>query len=356
MCGPPTAGIVTERLPLPVPPGSLYWGVYALTTYTYDPEDDQTTPTQDRDHTSDNTLRVRWHGFRDNCALGIEAYNVTLLRLASHADGPYDAWDELNATMLYRSTTSVLELSFNLDDAGLYRVRVCGIAVTGLSACAESDGLFYDVTPPTRGKLCVHTGAERWCSTEDGHVTSFANSSTLPTAYVSLESLPSARVSWHGFGDAESRIGGFRWAIGHAAGAADVYPWAHVGWSTSALLGAVARTRSVITVECVNSVGLTTNATIDLVVDPTPPVVEGGAVRLLRTWEHYRPTDSNFYTNESTIVIAVDPSLVSDPESPVIILKIEVFDVQASLSTEVPLLLQTVNVDPALAIVHTVEV
>ena len=51
------------------------------------------------------------------------------------------------------------EISFNLTSAGLYRVRVCGFSVTGLSACAESDGLYYDVTPPVPGRLCVVAGS-----------------------------------------------------------------------------------------------------------------------------------------------------------------------------------------------------
>ena len=272
--------------------------------------------------------------------------------LASHADGPYDAWDELNSTALHRGTTSARELSFALEDAGLYRVRVCGIAVTGLSACGESDGLYYDVTPPTRGELCVHTGTGSWCSTNDE---TSAPGNNL-TAYVGMVNAHSARVSWYGFGDAESRIGGFRWAVGHVAGTADVRWWAHVGWTTSTLLGPVDVTRSVITVECVNSVGLTTNATIDLVVDPTPPVVEAGSMRLLHTWAHHRQIDVTFYTNMSTLAIAVDPSRVSDPESPVTRVQVEVFDVEASLTDGAPLLIETLEVDPTAADVSSIVV
>ena len=355
VCGPPTAGVVTERLPLPVPPGSIYWGVYALTTYTHDPDDDQATPTQDRDHTSDNTLRVRWHDFRDNCALGIEVYNITLLRLDSQADGPPDTWDVLSSMALHRGTTSALDLSFALEAAGLYRVRVCGMAVTGLSACAHSDGLYYDVTPPTRGELCVHAGSRIWCSSEDA-TSSPANASTSLTAFVSERQLASAKVSWYGFGDAESRIGGFRWAIGSAAGAADVRAWAHVGWSTTELLDSVVPIASVITVECINSVGLTTNATIDLIVDPTPPVVGRGALSLLPRWDHHRPTDVTFFTNQSSIEIAVNASRVSDGESPVMRLQLRIVDVEASLTNGAPLVLETLDVDPAALVMQTVTV
>ena len=104
-CGPPIAGTVVERLPVPVPRDSIYWGVYDLTTYSHDPDDDQATPTQDRDYTNDNHLRVRWHGFRDDCALGIETYHVTLLKL-DLANATVDDWQEVNSIAVGRSVST----------------------------------------------------------------------------------------------------------------------------------------------------------------------------------------------------------------------------------------------------------
>ena len=385
VCGPPIAGVVAERLPVPVPPGSIYWGVYGLTPYTHDPVDDQGLPTQDRDYTHANVLRVTWHGFRDDCALGIEMYNVTLLRLGplphvqaltaanttsnmsvqatpESTDGEQD-WRELNSTVIYRSVIAIRELSYVLEVAGLYRVRVCGTAVTGLTSCASSDGLHYDVTPPTLGRLCVRAGLREWCSNASSVLNGTAASAsarnatlTHTTAFVSRLQLSSARATWYGFGDEESQVAGFQWAIGSVEGAADLRPFANVGWTTSARIAPFLQTSSFITVVCVNGVGLTTNVSIGLVVDATPPVISDGAVRLVPAWEHYGANDTLFYTNSTTLRIAVDPNRVSDVESSVTQLRLDVLDVAASLSHGGPVVLASHEIDPTTTDVQTVEV
>ena len=172
VCGPPTAGAVVE-VTLPVPPGSIHYGVHALgVPYQRETteEDDQTSSAFDSDFTRSNELRVRWHGFTDACALGIETYTVTLLRVPSVYNTSLEAV-ELNMTVLQRGVNLAAreaghEAGFPLVEPGLYRVRVCGTAVTGLTACTHSDGTYYDVTPPSDGRLCVLAPPLRWCNTD----------------------------------------------------------------------------------------------------------------------------------------------------------------------------------------------
>ena len=130
----------------------------------HESDDDEAPANQDRDYTSNNQMRVRWRGFRDDCAVGIETFNVTLLWLAeaeggNASDSNYSTvnddlndrpreWIERNTTLVGRGIYGpyAREMGFHLEDPGLYRVRVCGTAVTGLTACALSDGIRYDVS------------------------------------------------------------------------------------------------------------------------------------------------------------------------------------------------------------------
>ena len=347
------AGTVTEIGPRPVPPSSTYFGVYALTVYSHDPFDDEAGSTQDRDYTHANVMRVRWFGFTDDCALGIERYDVTLLRLGPNITSafglsPIDmVWQELNSTSVGRGPRSAQEMSFVLDEPGLHRVRVCGVAVTHLSACAESDGLVYDVTPPSLMDLCVRSGPWQWCSATNESV----------VAYVSLRHLAAARLTWYGATDAESRIAGFRWAIGTAVGSSDVREWLHVGWATSVALTPVAAgpgELSFVTVVVVNGVGLESNVSIGLVLDATPPVL-GAAVLQSTSALDWSPGAIAF-SNSTALSIAVHLVHMNDHESPLKTLRVEVFDVEASIDAEEPVLVSTEYLSSAGPLVQLIEV
>ena len=331
-CGPPVAGVVVEAHPLPVPPASAHFGVHALTPDARAVDATDAPPTQDLDYARTDTLRVRWHGFRDACAMGIEEYTVTLLTQLFNATGGgmsgSDSWRELNTTVHPRG--SALQ-SFQLREAGLYRVRVCGRAITDLSSCAESDGVYYDTSPPMRGALCVRAGTRSWCDGRNG------SSADAPTAYVSESELLASRVTWHDFADAESKVAGFYWAVGSSPGASDVFGWANAGWATSVGLASLAPalqewfarsgavhggqangTRPVahLSVRCFNTAGLHTNASITIVVDATPPQFGDEALQLLPAMPGFSMRAAAWFTNHSSPEILIDLGHVTDGECP----------------------------------------
>ena len=352
LCGPPTAGIVTEIGPTPVPPASSYFGVYALTVYGHDPDDDEAPSTQDRDVLASNVLRARWYGFADTCALGIELYNVTLLLLAYRNAPSNQTWLTLDSVAVGRGARSNDQVSFTLTEPGLHRVRVCGFAVTGLSACATSDGIFYDVTPPIPPSLCVRTGATRSCST----------SLVTSVAYVSNVDLAAARVTWYGAEDAESKIAGFAWAVGSTAGGADLRNWVHLGWTTSAALEPVAATATLmygqlgyITIVCTNAVGLSSNISIGLVLDASAPVLGAAVLQPISSldWEAGQVA----YVNSTTLAFTVHiADHITDAESVIDTITVELHDVQASIDSDSPALVSTTALNPTGAVVQIVEI
>lgn len=338
LCGPPVAGTVKEISPEPVPPDSIYFGVYALTLYSRDPRDDEAGPMQDRDITFENVLRVRWFGFQDTCALGIETYTVTLLRGSYDDSGTgINTWEELNSTSVGRGNRNhAREMSFVLEAPGLHRVRVCGMAVTGLSSCSQSDGLFYDVTPPIAPELCLLAGPYRWC----------AHSGSNVVAYVSHIHLCTARVTFYGAADAESRVAGFSWAVGTTVGRDDVREWLHVGWTTSVLLvplEAVPGAVLFVTVVCTNGVGLQTNVTIQMVIDDTPPII-GAAMLQLPSALGWEP-GATLFANSTSLRIEARVQEAVDLESPIAALRLDLYDVDAWIDTASPALVATTSLD-----------
>ena len=277
------------------------------------------------DFTRNDALYVRWRGFSDECAMGIETYTVTLLRLDEPAGArqlvPAAAqWTELNSTSSTLGVPFAQQTSFRLPSHGFYRVRVCGAAVTGLSACAESDGVFYDTTPPTRGDLCVHAGAQTWCSDR----TADTNGS-IATAFVAPLHLPALRATWMGFADNESRIDRFLWALGTAPRRANVVKLVDAGWETSALIPLQPSSPPVfLSVLCVNAAGLVVGASIKIVVDATPPVI--GARALLPPIGFVSLFDrlKTSFSNGSAPFVTVDPTRISDDESPLASLVLEI--------------------------------
>lgn len=377
VCGPPTAGHVVE-VTMPVPPDSIHYGVNALgLPFRRDvtEDDDEASPAFDSDYTRTNELRVRWHGFTDACALGIETYAVTLLHvLSSSVDYGSTALlgnaTELNTSVLHRGSNLMAreaghEVGFPLIDPGLYRVRVCGTAVTGLTACAVSDGTFYDVTPPSMGQVCILAPPLRWCSTDK------ANSDTAPaTALLSPRNRGGARVTWHGFGDAESKVAGFRWAVGSASGLDDLMRWKVVGWQTSAKLdfllepGALgglaaymagrAGAHVVITVVCVNGVGLESNASLPLLVDATAPEIHPNMLLSNPMLPPgIQPTDT-LYANTISPSLLVNFSAMTDAESGILSASILVDDRKASIRAYKATAIRTITLDTEKTGAHVV--
>ena len=359
VCGPPTAGAVVE-VTVPVPPGSIHYGVHALgVPYQREAteEDDQTSSALDSDFTRTNELRVRWYGFTDACALGIETYTVMLLRMAGMDNSSYGV--EQNTTVLQRGVNLVAreaghEAGFPVVEPGFYRVQVCGTAVTGLKVCALSDGTYYDVTPPSGGQLCVLAPPLRWCNTD-----TINNGPDAPPAAGLLNpyNRAGARALWHGFGDAQSKIAGFRWAVGSAAGLDDVVRWKAVGWQTSVELdflldpGALggdatnSSARVVITVVCVNSVGLESNASLPLLVDATPPEVQRDALLSSLIFPPgIQPADTLF-ANTTSPSIVVNLSAVTDAESGILSATVLVDDREASIRAYKATALRTISLD-----------
>ncbi|MFH1610168.1 MAG: fibronectin type III domain-containing protein, partial [Candidatus Bipolaricaulota bacterium] len=107
-------------------------------------------------------------------------------------------------------------------------------------------------------------------------------------------STTSMSASWSGFGDPESGIAGYEWAIGTTAGGTDVLAFTSVGTATTATsssLTLTAGTTYYITVRATNGSGLTCTASSDGVVagdtdgDGIPDIVEVG--------DPSNPTDSD---------------------------------------------------------------
>ena len=98
--------------------GDDRWGAYARRLL-----DDGAAIDSDRDYIDTGAVLIRWRDFRDECAMGIEFYNVTLLRLDDAGDSPLMSseasagdqaakatWVEVNTTEVHRSVTAAHEL------------------------------------------------------------------------------------------------------------------------------------------------------------------------------------------------------------------------------------------------------
>lgn len=347
MCGPPIAGGVAEV----TQPSSTFFGVHAL-MLRGETDDDQVATQHDVDYTHKNELRVRWFGFKDECALGIEAYNVTLLSVqpaastssmlndtgltanTTYGSIPLDDsrlwWTVLNTTGVARGVSSAREIIFELNEPGLYRVQVCGTAVTGLTACSTSDGSYFDVTPPSPGIVCIEVLPRTWCTGE----------SASDIATLAADDVARARVRWTGFIDEESKVAGFHWAIGTRVGLDDIQPWSNLGWRSTATFNfmmfpnnATSRTMF-ITLICVNQVGLERNITVAFIVDESPPVFTDDVVQLGSPLPHHIQYDSVRYTSTTMPIAIINASRVMDGESSIVDLELCLYNLEDSVSSQ----------------------
>ena len=145
--------------------------------------------------------------------------------------------------------------------------------------------------------------------------------------------LPSARVTWHGFSDAESAVAGFRWAVGTSPGGSQLHGWVEAGWDRSmALQPALAPglpPTSFVSIVCTNGVGIEANLTIGVVLDSTAPLVPLAALLLPDAGALLPPAsaDSSSYSSSTPVSLGVDARLVSDAESPLAALRLEVHSI-----------------------------
>ena len=199
-------------------------------------------------------------------------------------------------------------MSFALPAVGLYRGRVCAVAITGLGgvatyneSCAHSRPTLYDSTPPTAGKVCVRQG------TPDGPVEQCAggmDASGPMVLYAAKET--NIQLAWRSFGDAESGVRHFHLllessleagrvieqsgsGVGLLEGARDMGASKWMGLATSAIIDAL-NTTTRVTVICTNGAGLTVNTSIELVADRTPPVIEYSVWGPDAIWGEMPPT------------------------------------------------------------------
>ena len=262
-------------------------------------------------------IAVAWSGFRDDCAMGIETYDISL----QYLDG---TWQVLNSTIVsVYSVQATRHVIFPVPaNSGYYKSTVCATGLSGLTTCTDSDGFVNDLTPATLGRLCVAASSSIQCNT------------VVDTAYVGSPQLGGAMISWSNFRDAESGIGHFRWAVGTTVGGSDVRRWENLGWETSRMVTDIpylfagqlfANTRVYVTVVCVNGAALESNVTLALIVDSNPPyALEGAILPELDEWSSTDPTTSTagqmnglrYFARESSITVNVDPSLVVDLETP----------------------------------------
>jgi predicted GH43/DUF377 family glycosyl hydrolase len=151
----------------------------------------------------------------------------------------------------------------------------------------------WTATKPTSFTLSGGTGVKTvyvWCRDEAGNVSGSSDTIIVDTtgpvagavndgggadiAYQASTTTISA--NWSGFGDPQSGVVSYEWAIGTTPGGTDIQGWANVGLSTSATNGSltlVNGTTYYVSVRATNGAGLQTTITADgVTVDMSGPV------------------------------------------------------------------------------------
>ena len=229
------------------------------------------------------------------------------------------------------------ETGFVLPAPGFYRGRVCAVAPTGLTdpvrSCAASDGVHYDVTPPSRGRLCVGSGSRARCAAA-------SDAEESATSFVVVKTIFERRVvelGWRGFLDHESFIQSFQWALGSAVGSDDVQEWSDVGIDTEVPLPKLQTSKHAVyaTVVCTNFAGLTSNASLRLVFDSTPPLIL--PIPFARvSFPPWEAANSVAFIS-TRLELHVPPNAAIDEESGVVALSLEVQDATGRRLSTIPL-------------------
>ena len=227
----------------------------------------------------------------DDCAMGIERYTISLDRQPEGfpLGGVWAAADESTVVRGERAVT------FTLPGPGVYRGRVCGAAVTGLTSCATAADLTYDSTPPRLGVLCLGLGASAQCAPD--------------AAYFLVGSASALVVNWRGFSDLESGVQSYHWTLRDAISGNKMVPKTLVSTERAAFftLPSVAASGAVFNISCTNGARLETSASFRLVPE-THALFLGGAVLLegLQQNEH-----GVYLSHETTVTVRVARSQIA---------------------------------------------
>ena len=241
-------------------------------------------------------------------------------------------WEEVNSTVIHRSV-SAHEHTFALVQPGQYFARVCGIAVTQLAACADSDGIQYDTTPPTRGELCIQssgTGSSAgWCSNHSSE-----SASDAAMAYLTNGQLPTTHLRWSDFSEPESMVASYRWAVGSTAGSHNVIVWQQVGLARSVVLGTTLPIGLYFfTLICTNNVGLETNVTLPVLVVEHRVRLDASMVQPCTYWTaELAPPSRAIYRLESSTASSEDSRPVCNASAPHILVRTTLIANKAHLS------------------------
>ena len=298
-------------------------------------------------------VHVIWNGFDDLCAMGIIRWSVRLERRVGfwrgqlHRDATWEGTEHSvefgtppDASILALAPPLVWDpipfgegsfgahysFAWSVTDSatwggGEYRTVVCGTSVLNMTSCSESDGFIYDATSPLVGQLCVIAigGEDRSC---DDHT----------MLVLDADAKAATQLCWRGFGDDESGIRHFEWAVGTGWGHEnyEIHPWVSVGLSScldiaetaAALNVSTSRPASVsfpyyLHLRATNRAGGAVGLTRAIVFDDTPPVFDlDGASFFIRGHEATDHFDGEtVHVPEPTVDLCWRPSATRDPES-----------------------------------------
>ena len=187
------------------------------------------------DVTNRALLAVSFTGFDDLCAQGVHDYSVHIEKRVGGWAGErraYATWQEVNVHLLGLYDQPWVNQDLTAFGAGEYRSTVCGTSLVGHTTCASSDGLIFDMTPPTVGVVCIEQqmGGVLGCSDSPAHRLFYGALpvSTAPANAAGHHPGPTM-VCWFGFDDHDSGVRGFQWSAGTTPGASNVLPWVDVG-------------------------------------------------------------------------------------------------------------------------------
>jgi hypothetical protein len=199
--------------------------------------------------TSTTTISSNWTAWTD-AQSGVTGYEWAI--------GTYAGGVDIQAYTSVGASTSATNGALALSSGTAYYVTVRGTNGVGLTSTASSDGVTVDTTPPVVGVVNDGAGAD---------IDAQASTTTIS-------------ANWTAWGDPQSGIAGYEWAIGTSAGGVDIQAYTSVGASTDATNSALALssgTTYYVTVRGTNGVGLTSTASSDGVgIENSPPVA--GAV------------------------------------------------------------------------------
>jgi hypothetical protein len=199
---------------------------------------------------STTAIGANWTGFADGQS-GITGYEWAI--------GTTSGGTDVQGFVAVGLATSAANGSLSLSNGQGYFVTVRATSGTGATVLANSDGVTVDTTGPAPGTVSDGAGADLdWQA-----------------------STTSISANWSGFGDVQSGITGYEWAIGTTSGGVDVQGFVSVGLAVGASNGSLSLSDGQIyfvTVRATSGTGATVLASSDgVTVDTSGPTA--GTVR-----------------------------------------------------------------------------